>query len=306
MPFVAALAALSRSSTRRHGVFRHEDAHRVGIGVNQLTAMQRDGLVVRVHPGVYRLSAVSSTPAQRLHAALAWAGSDAAAAGRSAAALYRLEGIAAPTPEIVVPESKRARSSTIVVHHARDPRALMIRTVDGIPTTGVEATLRLLAHLVDGETLEVACEDARRRRLTSVAALRAYLDRWQQRGRPGLVKLRQLLDELDPVHPARSKLEVLTRRLLVANGLGGFVRELPLTTGRRRFRYDFAFVDERVILEVNGRRWHDDPADFERDQEKWSLPARHGYRLVFATWDTVTRHPERLVAELRRVLAQVA
>jgi very-short-patch-repair endonuclease len=182
----------------------------------------------------------------------------------------------------------------------------MIRTVDGIPTTGVEATLRLLAHLVDGETLEVACEDARRRRLTSVAALRAYLDRWQQRGRPGLVKLRQLLDELDPVHPARSKLEVLTRRLLVANGLGGFVRELPLTTGRRRFRYDFAFVDERVILEVNGRRWHDDPADFERDQEKWSLPARHGYRLVFATWDTVTRHPERLVAELRRVLAQVA
>jgi hypothetical protein len=69
----------------------------------------------------------------------------------------------------------------------------MIRSVDGIRTTGVEATLTLLAHLVDAETLEVGCEDARRRRLTSVAALRAYLDRWQQRGRPGQVKLRELL-----------------------------------------------------------------------------------------------------------------
>jgi very-short-patch-repair endonuclease len=179
----------------------------------------------------------------------------------------------------------------------------MIRMVDGIPTTGVEATLLLLAHLVDAETLEVACEDARRRRLTSMSALRAYLERWQQRGRPGQVKLRALLSELDPVHPARSKLEVLTRRLLVANGLGGFVRELPLTAGDRTYRYDFAFVDERVILEVNGRRWHDDPADFERDQEKWSVPARHGYRLLLATWDTVTRRPDRLITELRQALS---
>jgi hypothetical protein len=57
---------------------------------------------------------------------------------------------------------------------------------------------------------------------------------------------------------------------------------------------------------VNGRHWHDDPADFERDQEKWSVPARHGFRLMFATWETVTRRPEQLVAELRRALGQEA
>jgi very-short-patch-repair endonuclease len=304
MPFVAALAALSRFSANRHGVFRHDDAGHLGISPDQLTAMTRDGLVRREHPGVYRLAAVAPTPEQRLHAALAWAGPEAAAAGRSAGAQYRLEGITSHAPEMVVPENKRARSASIVVHHARDRRALMIRSVDGIPTTGVEATLMLLAHLVDAETLEIACEDARRRRLTSMTALHRYLQRWQQRGRPGQVKLRQLLGELDPTHPARSRLEVLTRRVLVASGLGGFVRELPLDAGERRFLYDFAFVKERVILEVNGRRWHDDPTDFERDQEKWSVPARHGFRLVLATWDTVTRDPDRLVAELRDALAR--
>jgi very-short-patch-repair endonuclease len=304
--FVATLGALARLSARHEGVFRRVDAIGIGISDNQLVAMAREGVIVRAHPGVYRVASVRASDRQRLHAALLWAGRDAAAAGRSGGVLYRLEGITSAQPEVVVPPTRRARSKSVIVHTARDRRALMIRNVDGIPTTGLEATLTLLAHLVDAETLEVACEDARRRRLTSIAALRAYLERWQQRGRPGQVKLRRLLDELDPAHPARSKLEVLTRRLLVANGLTGFVRELPLTAGGRRFLYDFAFVDQRVVLEVNGRRWHDDPADFEHDQEKWSVPARHGYRLVFATWDTVTRRPDHLVAELRRALAPAA
>jgi hypothetical protein len=37
-----------------------------------------------------------------------------------------------------------------------------------------------------------------------------------------------LLEQLDPVHPSRSTLEVKTRRLLVAHGFDGFVREFPL------------------------------------------------------------------------------
>jgi very-short-patch-repair endonuclease len=306
VPIVAALAALARLTEHRQGVFGRHDARSVGITDNQLVAMARQGLIVRKHRGVYCLAGVRPTPEQGLHAALSWAGTAAAAAGRSAARLYRLDGIAVVRPEIVVPSTKRLRSNSVTVFRARDRRALMIRNVDGIPTTGVEATLLLLAHLVDAETLEVACEDARRRRLTSMAALGAYLDRWQQRGRPGLVNLRALLSELDPQHPARSKLEVLTRRLLVAHGLGGFVRELPLPAGERRFAYDFAYVDERVILEVNGRRWHDDPADFERDQRKWSVPARHGFRLVLATWETVTHRPDQLVAELRQALGRRA
>jgi hypothetical protein len=68
-------------------------------------------------------------------------------------------------------------------------------------------------------------------------------------------------------------------------------------------RFDFGFDGERTILETNGRRWHDDPADYEDDYEKWSVPGRHGYRLVFATWDKVTRHPDALVAGLLATLA---
>ena len=138
------------------------------------------------------------------------------------------------------------------------------------------------------EAFEIACEDARRRRLTSVSALRAYLARFGVAGRPGVTALRDLLDELDPTHAARSVLEVKTRRLLVASGFTDFVREFPLDWSGRTYRFDFAFTRRRTILETNGRRWHDDANDYEFDNEKWSVPGRHGYRIVLATWEKVT------------------
>ena len=48
---------------------------------------------------------------------------------------------------------------------------------------------------------------------------------------------------------------------------------------------------------------HDDPADYEDDNEKWSVPGRHGYRIVFATWAKVDVDPERTPRELEAALA---
>jgi very-short-patch-repair endonuclease len=105
------------------------------------------------------------------------------------------------------------------------------------------------------------------------------------------------------VYAARSTLEVKTRRLLVAHGLTDFVRELPLVWRGRTYRFDFAFERRRTILETNGRRWHDDPNDYEHDNEKWSVPGRHGYRIVFATWEKVAHAPASLLSELGATLA---
>jgi very-short-patch-repair endonuclease len=116
--------------------------------------------------------------------------------------------------------------------------------------------------------------------------------------------LRRLLAELDPKSPSRSTLEMLTRRLLVAHRITDFTRELPLSWNGRTYSFDFAFERQRTILETNGRRWHDDPADYEDDHEKWSVPGRHGYRLVLATWDKVTRGPHDFLAELVTTLEQ--
>ena len=119
----------------------------------------------------------------------------------------------------------------------------------------------------------------------------------------GVAATRKLLAQIDPVHPSRSTLEVKTRRLLVTSRITDHVRELPLSWNGRTYRFDFAFPAHRTILETNGRRWHDDPVDYEDDNEKWSVPGRYGYKLVLATWDKVVRRPSAFVDELRRTLA---
>jgi len=58
----------------------------------------------------------------------------------------------------------------------------------------------------------------------------------------------------------------------VANGYTAFVREFPLAWNGQTYLDDFAFVRQPTTLERNGRRRHDVPVGYERDDEKWSVP----------------------------------
>jgi very-short-patch-repair endonuclease len=285
------------------GVFCGVEAVRLGVTRNQLTALVRAGVITRELPDTYRMTAVARSNDQRLRAALLWAGKDAAAAGRSAGENFGLEGIRAPIPEVAVRRSSRMRHPDVIVHRGRDREALMVRRHRGILTAGPEQTLVALAASLEGEAFEIACEDARRRRLTTVPALESYLRRFGRAGRPGVGAMRELLRELDPKRPSRSTLEVKTRRLLASSGMTGFTREFPLDWCGRTYLFDFAFEREHTVLETNGRRWHDDAVDYERDNEKWSVPGRHGWRIVFATWSKVTEHPRQLLDELAITMA---
>lgn len=297
------LGSLSALAADTYGVFRARDVAAIGFDRKRLHRLVKAGIVVRELPGTYRLVAVPRSNVQRLTSALLWAGADAVAAGRSAGEVYELEGLRFDRAEIAVPATNRVRHPDVIVTRYGDRAALMPRRVRGVRVTGIEATLLALGGLLDGEAFEIACEDARRRRLTSVPALHTYVDRFGRAGRPGTRALRRLLGALDPVHAARSTLEVRTRRLLVSHGLTDFVRELPLAWDGRTYGFDFAFPRQRTILETNGRRWHDDPRDYETDNERWSVPGRHGYRLVLATWSKVTERPHELLRELTATMA---
>jgi hypothetical protein len=298
----SAVAVVSELAARADGAFSGAEAVRRGVSRDQLAHLRAQGIIARALPDTYTVTAVRASDAQRLQAAMLWAG-DAAAAGRSAGHVYALERVRAPRPEIVVERGRSPRHPAVVTITTRDVSSLMLRVHNGVRVTGPEATLLHLAALLSDEAFEIACEDARRRRLTSVPALRAYLDRFGRPGRPGVAALRSLLGQLDPRHPARSTLEVKARRLLANNGITDFVREMPLAWEGCEYRYDFGFERNGVILETNGRRWHDDSRDYDFDHEKWSVPGRHGYKLVLATWDRVVRHSGAFLHELRTTLA---
>jgi len=266
------IAILSTPCEHTDGVFRSRDAADRGVSRNQLAHLAAAGVIERVLSGTYRMSAVAPSTRQRLRAALLWAGPGAAAAGRSAAEIYGLSGVTSAKPEIAVPRTSRVRSPEVIVHRPCDSRALLVRRVGGFPVTGVEPTLLVLGAGSKDRLLEIAFEDARRRRVASTASVRAFLDEHGAPGRPGVAALHRILGSVDPIQPARSVLEVKTRRLLVAHGFTDFVREFPLAWNGRTYRFDFAFDRNRTILETNGRRGHDEPTDYEWDNESGACP----------------------------------
>ena len=299
MPQEAVITTLSRLSARSLGVFRAEGATALGVTTNQLARLSRQGVIERMHPSTYRMTAVTPSSAQRLHAALLWAGDCAAVAGRSAGELYRLEGVRAPQPEIVVPHHRRGRMTGMTVYHG-DPAALMVRRVAGFRATGVEATLLCLAHLFDGEAFEVACEDARRRRLTSVPALRAVprpLRAPRATGRrtdaPDAVRARsQASGAIDPgsQDPAAAR---RPRHHRLRAGVPTRVERPHLPLRLRVHRRARDPRGQRPSLARRRGRLRTRPGEVE-------CARRRGFRIVFATWDTITRRPQEFVDELLR------
>ena len=192
----------------------------------------------------------------------------------------------------------RARHERAVIHHRRDRRSLMIRHVPG----SAGDRCRSDARCARGEL------DARRSRsrvrtrgaVGSRRCPRCGVPRpLRRRGRPGVAPMRALLDQLDPKHPgtldARGDHPPPPRRPRHHR----LRPRVPARLERTNLPLRLRVPRQRTILETNGRRWHDDPADYEDDHEKWSVPGRHDYRIVFATWDKVTKRPTDLL-ELER------
>ena len=72
MPKKSPVGALSRLSAPSLGVFRGTEAVEVGVSRNQLTKLLAQGVIERVLPDTYRMTAVPRSNEQELRAALLW------------------------------------------------------------------------------------------------------------------------------------------------------------------------------------------------------------------------------------------
>lgn len=67
---------------------------------------------------------------------------------------------------------------------------------------------------------------------------------------------------------------------------------------------DFAWPAERVLLEVDGRRWHAVTQAFEEDRRRDQAALAAGWWPIRAGWQQVTTRPGELVQVIRTALAR--
>jgi hypothetical protein len=292
---------IARLVREQHGVVTRSQALANGLTPEQSDHQLERGVLVAVHPGVYRHAAVPATRSGRLMAAVLAAGAGAVASHRSAAWLHGFRGVPSFRPELTVPRSALPVHDGVLVHRTNLLDDADQAVVDGIRCTSRARTLLDLGAVLPYELVEPVVQDAVITKRVGHAELLAILERVGKRGRRGTAVLRAAVRDAVPDERLESELE---RRLLAllpeAPGLV-LQHELVHPDGRR-FRLDAALPASRVAIEANGHRWHGTAQALRRDMERRRALHSMGWTLYEFGWADVVDHPGETAAELRDIV----
>ena len=126
------------------------------------------------------------------------------------------------------------------------------------------------------------------------------------RGKRNAAGLRELVTRA--TSGSRSEAEHRMARLLKRSGTGPWVPNFPLrdVSGQVAAEIDFAHVELRIAIEVDGRAFHSDRKSFERDRWRQNALTVGGWLVLRFTWEQITKHPDEVLATIRAAVAQRA
>jgi hypothetical protein len=203
--------------------------------------------------------------------------------------------------------------------HVLNPPARQLRPVDGLVVHRREgAPLTLVAGrpitTAPWTAVEVARSLRRPRVLATLdAALRSGtcgredLERAvkEQRGRRGIVTVRELLDLASP--KAESPMESEVRLVMIDGGLPPPVLQYEVVDLQGcTWRLDFAWPELRVAAEYDGVDWHSGPDAFLRDRRRSSALQELGWLVVAVIAEDVRYRPGELIRRLETHLRKAA
>lgn len=287
----------------QYGLLATWQIYEAGLKAHHIDRRARSGRWRWHGPGVVAINGAPPSWHQSLMGICLSLGKQAVASHRSAAVLWDLDGWEPDLIEVAVPS--KARREGVVVHRLAKPPEYVSRRA-GIPVTDPSCTILDLAAVANGYELERALDSALRKNLTHLELLRERLEERARRGRNGIRAMRRLLDVRDPhASPYASGLEVRFARFVRAHGLPKPVPQYVVRDERGRFiaRPDFAYVEERVAIELQGYAHHHDRPQWEKDQARFSDLSVVDWLMVPVTDRQLSHEASVLASKLLRILS---
>ena len=285
-----------------HGLFTPDDVCEVGISERTRRRRLTGGVWEEVQPRVLRHTA---TP-------LAWRGELRAAClssprfvvtGAVAAGLHGFPRGGDEVLEGTVLGGTPPRLRRIRVHQTR---LLLAREVvdlpDGLRVTTTARTLLDLCRALPRSERITLVDDV----LSARLAKPAQVHRDAARLCPGARELFLVHEITAPgaAHGFRSWLERESRRVFEREGVPEPVRTVPLVDrGRRLGTPDCVWYAERLVIELDGLRFHSGSARRKADQARQNRLVLAGWRVLRFTWYDVVHEPGRVADEILRALA---
>jgi hypothetical protein len=269
----AKLARLAPITARQAGAFHVRQAANIGIDRRTITAAMRAGVLVRLHANVFSFAGIPPTDLRRVWAAVLQVGDGTVGdhAVGSHEATFRARGVAHVPHEAVVsvrPGSNQ-RHNGIRVHRFGDLHPDMVEYVDGLPLTTIARGIVDLTSVFRRARLDQLLDHVTiTERSTTLGAVDRALRRSNRRGRRNIRMLQELLDARDE-HAPRSLSEQLADDLLAGTDLPAPQREYPHPGWELGPAFvDRAWPDVMLIVEIDGRSWHERERDMQKDRER--------------------------------------
>ena len=243
-----------------------------------------------MYGGVYAVGHVNITPLARATAAVLACGKRAVLSHGSAATLWGLNKYWEMPFEVIAPTVHTHKG--IKVHRSRTLARSDITKQLGVRVTTPERTALDIAPSLTTKRLTRVVNDARLAGFLHLAALADVLDR--NPTHPGTKRLRPFVETRS--NPTRSGLEDDFEAFCKRYGLPTPVTNIYLLG----YEIDALFPVERVIVELDGRRFHEDTFERDRDRDADLLAA--DYPTVRITRKRMKQNPEREARRLHKIL----
>jgi hypothetical protein len=298
-------ALVGRVAALQHGNFTRSQAHSSGLSNRQLAHRVRAGRLRQSHPSVFTTGGAPSTFRQEQMAACL--AIDGAVAGLEAAAIL---GGFEPSPSeriaVLVPHGRTNRLTGVHVHRTCHLPSRHITVVDSIPTTTTVRTIIDLAGVYRRNRMVETLDWALTARRLDMPLLIDEFNEMARSGRRGAALLRPLiLERADGLSVPASVLERRMMELIAGSDLPMPVLQWsPPWGGSLIGRVDFAYPEERLVIEVDGRRWHTRVKDFSIDPRRDQLAIMSGWIVERFPWKQVDQRPDEVIDTIRESLGR--
>lgn len=282
MPIIS--RTLAATIAAHHGIVTHAELSTDGVTHHAIRRLVEHGLLVAVHKRVYRLATSSETFESRCAAACA-ADQFAIVSGVAAARLWEFRHVWRPdVPHLLVGHDRTPVTRGVVLRRSNVIDDIdVVERVDGIRVASPPRAWFDCARDVDDERFERLTEWVLDHHST-VPALWQTARRLQARGRPGLARVKRVMEARDDWQkPAGSGIELRVLNALERRGIR-LVRQYPLRlSDGTTIHPDGADPSIRWAVEIDHVTWHGGRLDAQYDKRRDRAARLAGWQVERAT-----------------------
>lgn len=285
---------------RQHGLIARWQALGLGITARQINDRVQRGLLVPVHPGVYRLRGVPFTRELRWLAAVLAGGDGATLSHQAAAALHQFD-IRRVRPVVTTPHARHPEIAGVTWHRTRRHNDIIV--VDKIPVTTKARTMLDCAAVLPFDRFEELLQNAVVAGLVPIERMLAIVDRRGGRGVEGTVATRRALEGGLVDEKIERKLELILARIIDGARVPKPVRQHPVIgADGKQYYLDNAWPDLAVAVEGEGRRWHGNATQAAKTRDRARAITATGIDLYPYGWSEAVETPLVVRAQIEEVV----